>query len=98
MHHQVIKGELTNITQNEHIKETKENSCKKSLKCGDKANCECTNVGINTDTLRKIELKDSKYLHTHKDIKNHNTLNKNERSLCVKEQGTDNKKYEEKTK
>ena len=61
-------------------------------------NRERMNVGINTDTLCKIELKDSKHLHTHKDIKNHNTLDKNERSQRVKEQGTDNEKCEEKNK
>ena len=50
------------------------------------------------NTLRKIELKDDKYLHAHDDIENHNTLNKNERSRRVEEEEPNDEKYEEKNK
>ena len=96
--YQVMKGELTNEIQDQQVKRKERNSCNKNAKCDDNANCERTNVGINTDTLRKIDLKDNKHLHTHEDIKNKNTLDKNEKGRRVKEQGLNNEKYEEKNK
>ena len=53
------------------------------MKRGDEANCEHTNV---------------ENLHTHEDIENHNTFNKNERSRRVEEKEANNEKCEEKNK